>query len=1349
MGRRNSKHRKRPSDVAPEPTGDETRSTVRSFSRSQSGSRSRSQSVDRYKARSLSRSSLSRRGSVVSQESVLNEGNNNEIYSGAGSEIIPSSITSFHYPHSFGSRRHQSAASAETSPLLHTREDVESVKSYGTNASNDEAANFKFFKLEEIESAPGGSTYENPEEIVDYNTDWVYPIDKYGAQDIENENPIFEEDDGDDQRSYGSSEFERRRRSSGSSRGSSEELLNDLEDEAEREEFEYKSEYQRYYLAEEDLVIGIAGYQNNILKQTMYYLLCTITLGMAYLVLRWLPRYRINLIGDPCPLGKADWCVVENEYGELSVVDIEKKRLNQRLSSFLNISDDKDDGEVNHQISDPIIGHMHTFKYRYLKFFYNPVEDIFKTNNNWFDQSWTNSNKIADGVPQSLFEERAMIFEENSIEIDDKPILSLLLEEVLHPFYVFQIFSILLWLVDDYFYYASCIFIISMISIVNTLVETQSTMKKLKSISIFNCEVRVWRNEFWKTVLSNELVPGDIFEVDPSLNAMPCDCLLINGEVIVNESMLTGESVPVTKSCLQDEQLELIKDNINVNLPKSYLYNGTKILKRKSHNDEPVKALVVKTGFNTTKGSLIRSMLFPKPIGFKFYQDSFKYIGFMSFIAFTGFIYSTVNFIKLGVPKSLMILRALDIITIVVPPALPATLTIGTTFAINRLKSYQIYCISPTRVNIGGKLDVICFDKTGTLTEDGLDVLGVHLVNNAVGRKEMKFDTLARGIEDIVINRSSVHDSNNGPLLVALMSTCHSLRKIDDDILGDPLDYKMFEFTDSNLKDSEMPIIENYYGHYRILKELEFESNIRRMSVVVETNHSRLVLCKGAPEVMVDICTKQSIPEDFFDLLHKYTNSGYRVIACAYKPIRSKVDMNRESLESNMQFLGFIVFENKLKANSAPTIHHLHDAKIRTIMCTGDNILTAISVGKECGILEKEEAIYVPRFTENPEADELVWENINDPGILLDSTTLNPLSIKDYDYKYKFAITGKFFKYLLTNFKDHESFQQVLLYCDIFARMSPDEKHELVNQLQKIDYTVGFIGDGANDCGALKAANVGVSLSEAEASIAAPFTSRVFEVSCLLDVIREGRASLVTSFSSFKFMSLYSAIQFITVTILYKRGTNLGDFQFLYIDMILILPLAIFMSWSQANKRIIPKRPSANLVSPRILVSLVGNIVILLIFQVILWRMIQREPWYVVPVPGDDENVKSFDNSVLFLFSNLQYIVVSLLLAEGPPYREPLHKNVPYVMTVIASVAVSCGLFLIDSDGSLGNIFQLVNLPTQYYVIIMVMSAINYGVLYVMRRWVYGSIHAAYKRVLGSRHSKKAYKNMQKRVVSV
>ena len=88
----------------------------------------------------------------------------------------------------------------------------------------------------------------------------------------------------------------------------------------------------------------------------------------------------------------------------------------------------------------------------------------------------------------------------------------------------------------------------------------------------------------------------------------------------------------------------------------------------------------------------------------------------------------------------------------------------------------------------------------------------------------------------------------------------------------------------------------------------------------------------------------------------------------------------------------------------------------------------------------------------------------------------------------------------------------MLVRGQVFARMSPDEKHELVERLQSIDYCCGFCGDGANDCGALKAADVGISLSEAEASVAAPFTSRIFDISCVPEVIR-----LVSIWASFPF----------------------------------------------------------------------------------------------------------------------------------------------------------------------------------------------------------------------------------------
>lgn len=149
-----------------------------------------------------------------------------------------------------------------------------------------------------------------------------------------------------------------------------------------------------------------------------------------------------------------------------------------------------------------------------------------------------------------------------------------------------------------------------------------------------------------------------------------------------------------------------------------------------------------------------------------------------------------------------MILRALDLITIVVPPALPATLSIGTSFAIGRLKKLGIFCISPPRVNIGGKIDCMCFDKTGTLTEDGLDIHGIRaIMTTKDGRKF--FDKEYKSIQSI---DEAIHDdtfeSSTQAKILRTMTTCHSLKIVSGELLGDPLDLKMFEFTRWELEES-------------------------------------------------------------------------------------------------------------------------------------------------------------------------------------------------------------------------------------------------------------------------------------------------------------------------------------------------------------------------------------------------------------------------------------------------------------------------------------------------------------------------------------------------------------------
>ena len=155
-----------------------------------------------------------------------------------------------------------------------------------------------------------------------------------------------------------------------------------------------------------------------------------------------------------------------------------------------------------------------------------------------------------------------------------------------------------------------------------------------------------------------------------------------------------------------------------------------------------------------------------------------------------------------------------------------------------------------------------------------------------------------------------------------------------------------------------------------------------------------------------------------------------------------------------------------------------------------------------------------------------------------------------------FKLNQKFLKKKDKKLKNiHKSYRLVLKNGRVFARMAPEHKALLVEAFKKEGFTTLMCGDGANDCAALRTAHVGVSLSPEEASIAAGFTSKTPDVSCIFELLREGKCSLTTSIQTFKYMMLYSLIQFICVTLMMIYITYLTDFQFLVSDLFIIFPL--------------------------------------------------------------------------------------------------------------------------------------------------------------------------------------------------
>jgi cation-transporting P-type ATPase 13A2 len=125
---------------------------------------------------------------------------------------------------------------------------------------------------------------------------------------------------------------------------------------------------------------------------------------------------------------------------------------------------------------------------------------------------------------------------------------------------------------------------------------------------------------------------------------------------------------------------------------------------------------VTNTGFLTCKGALVRDILYPQKFNFKFYNDGIKFVAIMAFIAFVGFAIIFPIMWMQHASVDTLIDRSLNMIVICVPPALPAAMSCGMVFAIQRLKKQRIFCISPPRINLAGQITTFVFDKTGTLT---------------------------------------------------------------------------------------------------------------------------------------------------------------------------------------------------------------------------------------------------------------------------------------------------------------------------------------------------------------------------------------------------------------------------------------------------------------------------------------------------------------------------------------------------------------------------------------------------------------------------------------------------------
>lgn len=509
------------------------------------------------------------------------------------------------------------------------------------------------------------------------------------------------------------------------------------------------------------------------------------------------------------------------------------------------------------------------------------------------------------------------------------------------------------------------------------------------------------------------------------------------------------------------------------------------------------------------------------------------------------------------------------------------------------------------------------------------------------------------------------------------------------------------------------------------------------------------VYCKGSPEMIYTLCKPTTLPVDFHQNLDIYAQQGYRIIAVAYKPLDVKINypkiqrISREKVENDLEFLGFVILENRLKNDTTSVINSLMAANIRTIMVTGDNILTALSVGKDCGMINKGQNMIIVNVRNNnmkPNGHEIYYnlcgqvsnEEPKSPFMAMtpngcnksnyqlmsisnsvasfetvdSNTQMTSISILSKDVEsgfagklnengpgktdFRFAMTGKTWALVKEYYPD--LIPKFVTRGTIFARMSPQQKQQLIMELQEIGYYVAMCGDGANDCGALKAAHTGISLSDAESSVASPFTSKSPTIACVPNVIKEGRAALVTSFGIFKYMAAYSLIQFASVIILYSIDSNLTDLEFLYIDLFMISIFAFFFGKTESYDGPLTKEaPLNSLISLSPVVSLALHLITGVILQTAGWYHVQSQDWFEPFNFTEDKETKNqlgcHQNYTIFVISCFQYIILAFVFSKGAPYRKSVISNYGFLISIVINIGITLwmtiapGQWLADAIG--------------------------------------------------------------------